>query len=232
MGRMKYYLWRWMFILCLLIAGCEGETNYAPVTDANPIDPIPPSGMHQATKNETLYEIAWRYGLDYRVIARNSRILPPYRVHKGQIVRLRTLHHADRAKMVKSVPYEQDLTFSIHQWRWPIKGRVIKLFSTLNKGLNIAGREGESVRASASGKVVYASNGLRGYGNLVIIKHNSLYLSAYAQNKKLFVKEGEWVKQGQIIGELGKTNLNHQPILHFEIRQAGKPVDPMPLLSA
>lgn len=116
-------------------------------------------------------------------------------------------------------------------WIWPAKGRIVTSFSeTANlKGIDIAGTAGEPVRASAPGRVVYAGNGLRGYGKLIIIKHNDTYLSAYAHNREILVKEGQQVTRGQKIAEMGKTDAD-QVKLHFEIRRHGKPMDPTKFL--
>ena len=112
-------------------------------------------------------------------------------------------------------------------WAWPAKGKVIAGFSdSANlKGIDIAGIAGSPVRASAAGRVVYAGAGLRGYGKLIIIKHNATYLSAYAHNREILVKEGQQVARGQQIAEMGSTDAD-QVKLHFEIRRFGKPMDP------
>lgn len=118
------------------------------------------------------------------------------------------------------------------EWLWPAKGRVLNGFNeATNKGLDIAGNPGDPVIASAAGRVVYAGSGLRGYGKLVIIKHNQEYNSVYAHNQRLLVKEDDQVTQGQKIAELGSTDAD-RPKLHFEIRKQGRPVDPMKFLSA
>jgi lipoprotein NlpD len=111
-------------------------------------------------------------------------------------------------------------------WGWPTRGKIISLFSDSAKGLDIAGKQGQPVVATAAGKVVYSGTGLRGYGKLVIIKHNKTFLSAYAHNKDVFVKEGDTVRKGQKIAEMGDSDAD-QVKLHFEIRKQGKPVDPM-----
>jgi lipoprotein NlpD len=118
-------------------------------------------------------------------------------------------------------------------WVWPAKGKVVVGFSeTANlKGIDIAGAAGEPVIASAGGKVVYVGNGLRGYGKLVIVKHNKTWLSAYAHNREILVKEGQQVVKGQKIAEMGNTDAD-QVKLHFEIRRLGKPVDPARYLPA
>lgn len=111
-------------------------------------------------------------------------------------------------------------------WGWPVKGKVIAGFSeSSNKGLDIAANIGDPVTASSAGRVVYSGSGLRGYGKLVIIKHNKTYLSAYAHNSVILVKEGQSVVKGQKIAEVGNTD-SDKPMLHFEIRKLGKPVDP------
>jgi lipoprotein NlpD len=103
---------------------------------------------------------------------------------------------------------------------------VLEGFSEATKGIDIVGKAGEPVTASAAGKVVYSGAGLRGYGKLIIIKHNNTYLSAYAHNNKILVKEGQTVAKGQKIGEMGSTDTDLVR-LHFEIRKNGKPVDPL-----
>jgi lipoprotein NlpD len=112
-------------------------------------------------------------------------------------------------------------------WGWPTKGKVVAHFNENGgpKGLQIAGEMGQPVLASAGGRVVYTGSGLRGYGNLVIIKHNNTYLSAYAHNRSVLVKQGDNVSKGQKIAEMGSSDAS-RVMLHFEIRRLGKPVDP------
>jgi len=111
-------------------------------------------------------------------------------------------------------------------WMWPSDGRVIATFDDgRNKGLDIAGKLGQPVVAASAGKVMYAGSGIRGYGNLVIVKHSNSLLSAYAHNRKIVVKEGDNVTKGQVIAEMGDSDADLVK-LHFEIRQQGKPVDP------
>jgi len=117
-------------------------------------------------------------------------------------------------------------------WIWPAKGAVVGEFDDAkNKGVDIAGAAGDPVLASADGKVVYAGAGLRGYGNLVILKHNNTYLTAYAHNQSLLVKEDQSVKKGQKIAEMGNSDADKVK-LHFEVRRQGKPVDPLKYLPA
>lgn len=114
-------------------------------------------------------------------------------------------------------------------WSWPACGKVVRGFALQpggNKGIDIAGQLGDPIRAIAPGKVVYSGNGLKGYGNLIIIKHSDNYLSAYAYNRKLLVKEGDIVKAGTEIANMGQND-SGRVLLHFEIRQNGKPVNPL-----
>lgn len=126
----------------------------------------------------------------------------------------------------------QSVPRSASGWAWPSSGAVIGRFSSngsLNKGIDIAGELGQPVLAASDGSVVYAGSGLRGYGELVIIKHSDTYVSAYGHNRRLLVREGQRVKAGQTIAEMGSTGTDRVK-LHFEIRRQGKPVDPLQYL--
>lgn len=128
----------------------------------------------------------------------------------------------------KTVATNQPFSQKIRKWRWPAQGKVIASFSTAvngNKGIDIAGRRGDRITAAADGQVVYAGNALRGYGKLIIIKHNDDYLSAYAHNDEIFVKEQQYVKAGESIAKMGDTE-SQRVMLHFEVRFRGKPVNP------
>lgn len=119
-----------------------------------------------------------------------------------------------------------------YRWQWPANGKLIRRYrasGSVHKGIDLQGKLGEPVYAANSGIVVYAGSGLKGYGNLLIVKHNEYYLSAYGHNSKLLVKEGQKVRSGQQIAQIGDTGTNEVK-LHFEIRRDGKPVDPLTLL--
>jgi lipoprotein NlpD len=132
---------------------------------------------------------------------------------------------AQSASSAPSNSGDESLVFA-----WPHPGQVLAGFDeTKNKGLDFAGKAGDPVLAAADGKVVYAGSGLRGYGNLVILKHNNTYLTAYAHNQSLLVKEDQTVQKGQRIAEMGSSDADRVK-LHFEIRKQGKPVDPAKLL--
>ena len=118
----------------------------------------------------------------------------------------------------------------ISKWRWPTKGKVVRGYSsTVHKGVDISGKSGDAIYAVAAGKVVYAGTGIVGYGEMLIVKHSEIYLSAYGHNSRLLVREGAQVKAGQKIAEKGNSGTDTVK-LHFEIRKEGKPVDPQKLL--
>jgi lipoprotein NlpD len=219
-----------------LVACSDGEVGYAPVVDATGIETIPANGLHRVHTSETLYSIAWRYGLDYRQLAARNNINPPYHVRVGEKLYLRGGAHPAIVTAKNTAPALQlirqpDFTFDseptapVRAWQWPAHGRIVGSYSATNKGMNIVGNAGDPIYAAASGKVVYSGNGLRGYGNLIIIKHNSLFLTAYAHNQKNLVSEGQQVTAGQVIAEMGKTG-SRRVMLHFEIRREGLPVNP------
>ncbi len=194
---------------------------------------------HLVRKGETLYSIAWRHGTDYRTLARINHIRPPYTIYAGQKLRIGPRIPV-RARAKPVVPTRKKTSparpvspaVSNIEWRWPVRGEIIKPFSLdgkINKGIDIAGKSGAPVRAAAGGVVVYAGGNLRGYGKLVIVKHDDHYLSAYGNNRSIRVREGEKVSAGQIIGEVGISSAN-VAMLHFEIRRDGKPVNPVRFL--
>lgn len=207
---------------------------------------------HIVSRGETLYSIAWRYGVDYKDLARRNGINRQYTIFPGQKVYLSGAAPKAKAstKVVKapasrSIPSRSKSTTKVVKapdnvkttnsrlvWQWPATGEVLAGFSSqksLNKGVDINGRLGESVLAAAPGVVVYAGSGIRGYGKLLIVKHNEHYLSAYAHNSKLLVQEKGVVKAGQKIAEIGNSGTDRSK-LHFEIRREGKPVDPLQYL--
>jgi lipoprotein NlpD len=206
------------------------------------------SQLYRVGSGETLYAIAWRYNLDYRELARWNSISAPYTIHPGQELTLMdpALLPQSRRPTVSSKAASEKVNTKTRtrtvasaqpalpppkKWIWPTRGKVIQTFQgqqSIAQGIDIEGAPGQDVCASADGKVVYSGSGLAGYGQLVIIKHNDTYISAYGHNRSLLVQEGTEVKAGQKIAEMGK--LQGSARLHFEIRRQGKPVDPLKYL--
>lgn len=197
---------------------------------------------YRVKKGDTVYSIARRTGNSPGQIIHWNRLRKPYTIRAGQRLRLSssTTRMARRsAKRAKKRSNRQRVSsaakkpISVGRWMWPVKGKILRRYtpSGANKGLDIGGRSGTVIRAAASGRVVYQGSGLRGYGKLIIIKHNADYLSAYAHSSTILVKEGSIVKRGQRIATMGKTGTNRVK-LHFEIRLRGNPVNPLRYLPA
>lgn len=192
---------------------------------------------------DTLYSISWRQGLDFRAVARWNHIDPPYTIRPGQRLRLSAASASPAARQRQpsaqptparrpAAPPPRTPEASAITWRWPTDGRLARAFAADvqgKQGIELQGALGQPVAAAAAGRVVYAGSGLRGYGNLVIVKHNGRYLTAYGYNREILVKEGDAVSAGQQIGTMGLGS-GQQPALHFELRRDGKPVDPVPYL--
>ena len=215
-------------------------------------------GYYTVKQGDTLIRIGLDHGQNWRDIMRWNALENPNVIEVGQVLRVappsattspedvvvkpvtppgnvagsqvdpKTNPQNQTAPATTPAPEgtEEQLAFM-----WPAQGNVMTPFDDAkNKGIDIGGKLGEPVLASADGKVVYAGAGLRGYGNLVILKHNNTYLTAYAHNQSLLVKEDQQVKRGQKIAEMGNSD-SEQVKLHFEIRKLGKPVDPSKLLA-
>jgi lipoprotein NlpD len=200
---------------------------------------------HIVRSGETLFTIAWRYGRDYRDLARWNRLGDGSLIYPGQVIQLNppsgsVAARPERPSGARSRPArEPEPMPSIPAeppppWRWPTTGNVVVEFGGRpgsGTGVLIDGRPGQPVRAAADGRVVYSGGGLIGYGQLIIIKHNDTYLSAYGHNASLLVREGEAIERGQRIATMGEGP-GREPRLHFEIRRNGKPVDPRQYLPA
>lgn len=228
-----------------------------PVASAPAQEPVPP-GFYRVKRGDTLIRIALDNGQSYRDIAAWNNITDPNLIEVDQVLRVKpppstarvvtkpiepikpadSKASTDKKVATKKVEEKEvapaepkaDAVDPPIKLSWPAKGKVVEEFNEAkNKGIDIAGKMGEPIQAAADGKVVYAGNSLRGYGNLVIIKHDNTYLTAYAHNRTLVVKEGENVRKGQRIAEMGDSDANMVK-LHFEVRMNGKPVNPMQYL--
>ena len=213
--------------IAILLAACASS----PSRDAG--------RQHVVRRGETLFTIAWRYGEDPREVARWNNLGDGSLIYPGQVISLTppggsnsrarapAQPRAAAPKPLPKIPVEPPPA-----WQWPTTGAVEVRFGGRpgsGTGILIGGDAGQPIRAAASGRVVYSGGGLNGYGQLIIVKHNDTYLSAYGHNSTLIVKEGETVRQGQRIATMGEGP-GRQPRLHFEIRKNGKPVDPQKLL--
>lgn len=236
------------------LSACAAAPGRAPVINKAPHRVIPPATTVAA--GDSLYAIAWRFGLDFQDIAEWNGLRAPFALRPGQRLRLRagksaapvraaataTVATVAPAKIAKpgapaAAPAAAAAAKSPQpaaapgKWRWPAEGQLVGKFSRTKgqNGIQIAGAPGSPIRATAGGDVVYAGEGLRGYGKLVIVKHSPAFLSAYAHNRRLMVAEGARVNAGQQIAQMGESGAA-RVMLHFEIRKHGKPVDPLKFL--
>lgn len=233
----------------------NGVPGGAPIIDNTPVPP----GFYRVKPGDRLYRIALENGQNYRDIARWNNIQNPDQIEVGQVLRVKppvgdtgtplpppvaqpyaqpqpytpspssgpvaTVPPATPSASAPSAVSGGELSLS-----WPARGMVVGSFNdSTNKGLNIGGTAGDPIYAAGAGTVVYSGSGLRGYGQLIIVKHNGTFLTAYAHNSKLLVKEGDAVTRGQKIAEMGNSDAS-RTMLHFEVRKDGKPVDPMKYL--
>lgn len=200
---------------------------------------------HRVIAGETLYSIAFEYGRDPRDVARWNRIRRPYTIFPKQNLRIIPISSDKKTnkRIAKSttrivsptIKYKPVRNSKYHvsnkklKWQWPTKGKIVSTFSLRDpgrRGIDIVGTKGQPINAAAAGWVVYRGSGLRGYGNLIIIKHNETYFSAYAHTENMVVKEKEKVKLGQRIADMSNTS-SDKTKLHFEIRRNGKPINPL-----
>ena len=227
-------------ISCVLGLGCAGSDTYAPES-------------YVVQPRDTLYSIAWRHDLDYRDLARWNHIGSDYRISVGQILLLKPVGATRSAAAPVSRPQNPPrvnppkpadknppgsaptapagptvLPGASIQWLWPTDHSSAPR-PVPGGGILMLGQLGQDIRAASVGRVVYIGNGLRGYGNLIIIKHGDSVLSAYAHNSEVLVHEGQDVEGGQVIAHMG-TGPHQVAALYFEIRLNGKPVDPLPYL--
>ena len=209
--------------LCgLLLYGCADTAGTQEVYVVRPQD--------------TVYSIAWRYGLDFRDLARWNNIGPDFHITVGQALVLTPRRSGEgyapprpRVAAAAKAPIRSAPHVTAPGWDWPTDRSGVPQ-SVPSGGILLYGQLGQDIRAASAGRVVYAGSGIRGYGNLIIIKHGENLLSAYAHTRDLAVHEGQDVAAGQPIAQMG-TGAHQIPALYFEIRLNGKPVDPLPYLA-
>lgn len=220
-----------VLVTIALLAGCGGKAlRWEP-------------RVHVVRAGESLHQIAFRHRIDAEALAGWNRIDNPDLIFAGQRLRLDPPPDYQPRKSMQ-VPAPQSGAavptagpgpeIRPGDWQWPATGPVIAGYgdpTSLGRGVDVSGNQGDIIVAAAPGRVVYSGSGLLGYGNLIILKHNVTFLSAYGHNSELLVREGDKVKAGQPIAKMG-LGPGDQAVLHFEIRQHGKPVDPMKFLPA
>ncbi|WP_287497061.1 peptidoglycan DD-metalloendopeptidase family protein [Pandoraea sp. CB10b_02] len=233
------------FAVCATLAACAGSPAYGPV----------PAGSYRVQSGDTLYGIARANNTTTADLVRWNGLTDPDKIEVGQVLRVvpppgsasapaaasgtspsggaSRSRPSARPAPKKSAPAPAAPRVATNKipMVWPADGPVLANFNgSSNKGIDIGGKSGDPVYAAAAGKVVYAGSGLRGYGNLVMVQHENGYLTAYAHNRSLLVKEGATVSKGQKIAEMGDTDSHGTVKLHFEVRQKGTPFNPRDFL--
>lgn len=224
--------------------GASSGRGHASTSAPRPVSKPKYGQSATVQRGQTLYRIATENGIVPADLAAWNGLAPPYTIYPGQSLKLYppggSAARGSAAASVASAgpaggaaavaaPIKSEI-----KWRWPAEGPLVGRFvpgDATNQGVDIAGNGGDPVRAAADGVVVYSGAGLVGYGELVIIKHSEAWLSAYGHNRKRLVNEGQNVKAGQQIAEMGRSGASRD-MLHFEIRYNGKPVDPLGYLPA
>lgn len=230
---------RFVLIAVMLAMSACSSHSPSPGTSANKVV----AGTYKVKRGDTLYSIASRHGWSFKELARYNGISAPYAVNVGQTIRFggsktttrttTTTTTRSTSSASKARPVAPATKVTLRGWAWPLQGTVIRRYSSadkLNKGIRIAATPGQPVYASLGGKVAFATN-IRGYGNLIILQHGTSHASVYGHNSKLLVKEGQTVSKGQKIAEAGDLDTDRVQ-LYFEIRQSGKPIDPLSVLPA
>lgn len=210
---------------------------------------VPYGVYHKVRKGETLYSIAKTYRISLRELTEINNISNPDLIKEGQVIFIPgatvekhpVIQHHEKIETSEERVKREKLTLSVRKKKkegirfiWPVEGKVTSGFGIRNgvphDGIDISAPEGTPIKAAYDGKVIYSGDELKGYGNLIIIKHPGDYATVYAHNRINYVKEGDFVRKGQIIGEVGKTGRASAPHLHFEIRWKAKPQNPILLL--
>ena len=193
---------------------------------------------HIVERHQTLYRICKTYGVDIQEVARLNGITAVGRIQTGQKMFIPGAEKVLKVEIyvddVVKEPFDKEsgkTTYEKSDFIWPVEGRCIALFEDeerkMHQGIDISSQSGTPIKASNSGWVIYSGNTIRGYGNLIILRHPEEFVSVYAHNQANLVEEGVWVEKGQTIGKVGQTGRASGPHLHFEIRKNNKAVDPL-----
>lgn len=232
-------------LILLSLVACGGREDLAPVVDVN-WRAAHNRVQHVVRRGDTLYAIAFRYDRDYRELAAANHLSSPYSLRVGQVIRIQPGNNVRRSSSQRRINQTRLIQHQVSQpqfnqpssarrffggrsdWNWPAHGRVVANFvpNQGKKGIDIAGTKGEKIYAAKSGTVAYAGSGLAGYGNLIIIRHDNQFLTAYGNNERNLVTEGQSIRAGQVIANMGVVDRRYWGV-HFEIRQSGKPVNPL-----
>lgn len=235
MMNLKIFLWifsLFLFSVMVLINGCARQK----VIIEKP-SPLERKGVyHVVEKHQTLFRICKTYGVDLKEVASANGITDPGRIRTGQRIFIPGAKRVLKVEVyiedvVEVSGHQEKVAYKKMSFIWPVEGRLRDGFDEAegrrHMGIDISSPAGTAIKASDSGKVIYSGNTIRGYGNLIILRHSEDYVTVYGHNEVNLVEEGESVERGQIIGKVGQTGRATGPHLHFEIRKKNKAVDPL-----
>ncbi len=219
--------------IILLAAGCARHR----VPPERPLPPARAKGVyHVVERHQTLYRICKTYGVDLKRIASLNGITDPSKIETGQRIFIPGAKRVLKVEIyIDDVAAEQGekpkIAYKKLDFIWPVEGKISNAFeeaeSMRHQGIDIPSPVGTPIKASYAGTVIYSGNGIKGYGNLIILRHSEEYVTVYAHNQANLVEEGAWAEKGQIIGKVGQTGNATGPHLHFEIRKNNKALDPL-----
>ena len=229
----KFLLWFLFLSIIFFITGCS--RHHAPLEKPTPS--LERKGIyHVVERHQTFYRICKTYGVDLKKVSSLNGISDPSKIQTGQRIFI-----PGAKKVLKVEIYIDDVVTETGEgskidykeldFIWPIEGKISEVFdeaeSERHQGIDISAPVGTPIKASNAGTVVYSNNTIRGYGNLIILRHSEEYVTVYAHNQINLVEEGAWVEKGQIIGKVGQTGRATGPHLHFEIRRNNKAMGPL-----
>jgi len=233
-NRQSFILLLWVSFLSLglVVGGCARHR-------ASPERRSPPPGRegvyHVVERHQTLYRICKTYGVDLKGVASLNGIADPSKIETGQRIFIPGAKKVLKVEIyIDDVAAEQGeksrIAYKQLDFIWPVEGKITDAFADVERknhqGIDISCPAGTPIKASSAGKVIYSNNGIKGYGNLIILRHSEEYVTVYAHNQVNLAEEGTWAEKGQIIGKVGQTGRASGPHLHFEIRKNNRPLNP------
>jgi len=232
---LKIFLWiffLFLFSVMVLINGCARQK----VIIDKPSHPREKGIYHVVEKHQTLFRICKTYGVDLKEVASVNGITDPGKIQTGQRIFIPGAKRVLKVEVyiedvVEESGHQEKMAYKKMNFIWPVEGRLGDGFDETegrrHMGIDISSPAGTAIKSSASGKVIYSGNTIRGYGNLIILRHSEEFVTIYGHNEVNLVEEGEWIEKGQVIGKVGQTGRATGPHLHFEIRKNNRAADPL-----
>jgi murein DD-endopeptidase MepM/ murein hydrolase activator NlpD len=232
----KIFLWLFIILAVFFFNTCS---RHKVIFQKSPHPPERKGVYHVVEKHQTLFRICKTYGVDIKEVASLNGIADPRKIQAGQRIFIPGVKKVLKVEIyiddvVAESGEKEKIAYKKLDFLWPVEGKITDVFNDAetkrHQGIDIPSPLGTPIKASSSGKVVYSSNTIKGYGNLIILRHTEEFVTVYAHNQMNLVEEGDRVERGQIIGRVGQTGRATGPHLHFEIRRNNRAVDPLMFL--